>query len=162
MLSLTARSAAAAFRPRRPPLAYSKQLQLQLQPTRVQARTFAWRPADGSSLARRSLTYAKWTGYLCISTVVGLATLTAGIFVHDAFTYTDKHLEGVPVSPLALNPERGGPKNLPIARVQVDDEEDEENKKLAEKPKLVIVGGGWGVSSSTIIHEVAEAQWKSL
>jgi hypothetical protein len=28
----------------------------------------------------------------------------------------------------------------------VDDEEDEENKKLAEKPRLVIVGGGWGVS----------------
>ncbi|KAJ3567954.1 hypothetical protein NP233_g6035 [Leucocoprinus birnbaumii] len=34
--------------------------------------------------------------------------------------------------------------NLPIARVQVDDEEDEENKRLAEKPRLVIIGGGWG------------------
>jgi NADH dehydrogenase len=49
------------------------------------------------------------------------------------------------VSPLALHPETGGPKNLPVARVQVDDEEDEENIKLAEKPRLVIVGGGWGV-----------------
>ncbi|EEB92071.1 hypothetical protein MPER_09473, partial [Moniliophthora perniciosa FA553] len=46
--------------------------------------------------------------------------------------------------PLALHPERGGPKNLPIVRVQVDDQEDEETRKLAEKPRLVIVGGGWG------------------
>ena len=69
-----------------------------------------------------------------------------GIFLHDWFTYTERHVERVPVSPLAFHPERGGPKNLPIARVLVDDEEDEENKKLADKPKLVVVGGGWGVS----------------
>ena len=62
------------------------------------------------------------------------------------FTYTDKHVDRVPVNPLALNPQRGGPKNLPVARVLVDDEEDDEAKKLASKPRLVIVGAGWGVS----------------
>ncbi|KAJ7438507.1 hypothetical protein FB451DRAFT_1448156 [Mycena latifolia] len=56
----------------------------------------------------------------------------------------DKHVERVPISPLALHPERGGPKDLPIVRVLVDDEEDEEHKKLATKPRLIIVGGGWG------------------
>jgi NADH dehydrogenase len=78
--------------------------------------------------------------------VFGVLALGAGIFVHDAFTYSDQHIDRVPVSPLALHPERGGPKNLPIVRVQVDDEQDEENKRLAGKPKLVILGGGWGVS----------------
>lgn len=76
---------------------------------------------------------------------MGVSILVTGILIHDAFTYNEKHIDRVPVSPLALHPERGGPKNLPVARVQVDDEEDEENKLLAEKPKLVILGGGWGV-----------------
>lgn len=81
-----------------------------------------------------------------MSSVFGLVTIGAGIFVHDAFTYTEKHAERVPRSPLALYPECGGPNNLPIVSLQVDDEDDEEHKKLAGKPKLVIVGGGWGVS----------------
>ncbi|KAJ7905837.1 pyridine nucleotide-disulfide oxidoreductase-domain-containing protein [Mycena olivaceomarginata] len=72
----------------------------------------------------------------------------AGFFVHDAFTYNEKHVERVPVSPLALHPETGGPKNLPIVRVGVADEEDEEHKKLASKPRLVIVGGGWGAMAT--------------
>lgn len=52
----------------------------------------------------------------------------------------------MPRSPLALYPETGGPNDLPIVRVAVDDEDDDEHKKLAQKPRLVIVGGGWGVS----------------
>ncbi|KAF8350507.1 hypothetical protein F5887DRAFT_913519 [Amanita rubescens] len=54
------------------------------------------------------------------------------------------HLDRVPVSPLALHPEKGGPKNLPVVRVQVDDEENEEARKSAQRPRLVIIGGGWG------------------
>ncbi|KAK0196741.1 hypothetical protein F5146DRAFT_1012772 [Armillaria mellea] len=92
----------------------------------------------------RARKYAKYTSYFLLSSVFGLVTIGAGIFVHDAFTYTEKHAERVPRSPLALYPERGGPNNLPIVSLQVDDEDDEEHKKLAEKPKLVIVGGGWG------------------
>lgn len=81
-----------------------------------------------------------------LSATAGLFALGTAIFVHDAFTYTDKHVERVPVSPIALHPERGGPKNLPVVNVLLADEEDEEFRKLNEKPKLVIVGGGWGVS----------------
>lgn len=98
----------------------------------------------------RAVTVAKWTAFLGVSSVAGLMLLGAGIFIHDACTYTDKHVERVPVHPLALKPERGGPKNLPIAKALVADEEDEENRKLAQKPRLVIVGGGWGVCRSCL------------
>ena len=98
-------------------------------------------------LVRRALKVLRYSGYFLLSSAFGVLTIGAGIFIHDALTYTHKHVHCVPVSPLALHPKSGGPKNLPIARVQVDDEEDEENVKLAEKPRLVIVGGGWGVSA---------------
>ncbi|KAF6763981.1 mitochondrial NADH dehydrogenase, partial [Ephemerocybe angulata] len=101
-------------------------------------------PSRFGSFARRSKTAAKNTGLFALSTVVGLASIAGAILVHDVFTYNDKHVDRVPVSPLALNPERGGPKNLPVARIQVDDEEDDEAKKLATRPKLVIIGAGWG------------------
>lgn len=48
------------------------------------------------------------------------------------------------MSPLALKPGRGGPKNLPILERYLGDFEDDANTQLVEKPHLVIVGGGWG------------------
>ena len=51
----------------------------------------------------------------------------------------------VPVAPRALNPERGGSKNLLVLSTLPSDWEDEKNWGLAEKPHLVIVGGGWDV-----------------
>lgn len=51
----------------------------------------------------------------------------------------------MPVSPLALSPERGGPKNLPIVKSYLNDIEDETQTALSTKPHLVIIGGGWGV-----------------
>ncbi|TFK54717.1 mitochondrial NADH dehydrogenase [Heliocybe sulcata] len=98
-------------------------------------------------LVRRTLTAARWGSYLIASSAVGLVVITGAIFVHDAFTYTEAHVDRVPVSPLALHPEKGGPKNLPIAMSLVDDVEDEEYQKVAHKPRLVIVGGGWGAVS---------------
>lgn len=89
----------------------------------------------------------KWTAFFGASSVVGVLLIGGAIFLHDAFTYTERHIDRVPVNPLALHPETGGPKDLPIAAVLVGDEEDEENKKLTTKPRLVIVGGGWGVRS---------------
>jgi len=69
-----------------------------------------------------------------------------GVFVHDVFTYSDRHIDRVPVSPLALHPELGGPKNLPVATVLVGDEDvDDSLVPVMDKPRLVIVGGGWGV-----------------
>ncbi|KIK59475.1 hypothetical protein GYMLUDRAFT_44452 [Collybiopsis luxurians FD-317 M1] len=111
------------------------------------SRTFATetpQPKPRNRLLQRAVVLVKYTGYIAASTVVGVGVVTAAIFVHDAFTYTERHVDRVPINPLALHPERGGMKNLPIARVLVDDEEDEEMKKLVDKPKLVIVGGGWG------------------
>ena len=66
---------------------------------------------------------AKYGGFLVGSTCLGLITFIGVIFIHDAFTYTTKHVDRVPVSPLALHPELGGPKNLPVARVLIDDDE---------------------------------------
>lgn len=53
-------------------------------------------------------------------------------------------MEDIPVSELALNPKRGGPKNLPIASSFIDDEDSEEMVEQKDKPKLVILGTGWG------------------
>ncbi|KAK6356223.1 hypothetical protein TWF718_000595 [Orbilia javanica] len=83
-------------------------------------------------------------------TTLGLIGGTLGgalvcFFIYDATTYKeDPEAVDVPVSELALNPERGGPKNLPIARVLVDDDESEGKGTCKHKPKLVILGCGWG------------------
>jgi NADH dehydrogenase len=81
-----------------------------------------------------------------LSSAFGVLAIGTGIFVHDALTYSYKHADRVPINPLALHPENGGPNNLPVVKALVDDDDDEENRKLAKKPRLVIVGGGWGVS----------------
>lgn len=66
-------------------------------------------------------------------------------FVYDATTYRERpSAEDIPVSELALNPRHGGPKNLPIAEVLVGDYDSEEMAEQNEKPRLVILGTGWG------------------
>ena len=72
-------------------------------------------------------------------------SLVVGFFIYDASTY--KECEGkvdIPVDETALSPRRGGPKNLPIAEVLVDDEDSEQMREQKHKPKLVILGTGWG------------------
>jgi hypothetical protein len=115
-----------------------------LRPTVIFARRYSTR--------QRVKTVARYTGYLGLSAIVGVVSLTGAILIHDVFTYNSRHVHRVPVNPLALNPERGGPKNLPIARVLADDDEDDEAKLLGTKPKLVIVGGGWGVRIQYTLH----------
>ena len=66
-------------------------------------------------------------------------------FIYDASTYReDLTFTDIGVSEQALEPKRGGPKNLPIAQVLVDDEDCQENINQKDKPKLVILGTGWG------------------
>jgi ketol-acid reductoisomerase len=48
------------------------------------------------------------------------------------------------IHPSALEHSRGGKKNLKIAMFLVDDEDDAEAKRLLSKPKVVVIGGGWG------------------
>ncbi len=71
--------------------------------------------------------------------------LFAAFFVYDATTYNESITSGdCDVSAAALDPPRGGPKNLPIIEAFLDDDESEEAKKNKDKPRLVILGGGWG------------------
>ncbi|KAL8997187.1 MAG: hypothetical protein Q9169_003453 [Polycauliona sp. 2 TL-2023] len=71
--------------------------------------------------------------------------LVVGFFVYDASTYReDLSYTDIPVSTDALYPKRGGPKNLPIADTLVSDDDCPENSRAKHKPKLVILGSGWG------------------
>ena len=71
--------------------------------------------------------------------------LVLAFFVYDATTYReDLTYADVPVSENALEPRRGGPRNLPIAETLVDDDDCEGRSKQKQKPKLVILGSGWG------------------
>ncbi|WVQ72061.1 hypothetical protein IAR50_001605 [Cryptococcus sp. DSM 104548] len=81
---------------------------------------------------------------LVFSSVLGLVVLTGVILCHDAFTYSERHVDRVPCNPLALTPRRGGKKNLPIIEANLDSEEDDTKRAMKDKPRLVIVGGGWG------------------
>ena len=76
---------------------------------------------------------------------IGSLAVIAGFFVYDATTYLrDERVEDLPVSERALYPRRGGPKNLPIAEVFVDDNDSDLKISQKDKPKLVILGTGWG------------------
>lgn len=58
-------------------------------------------------------------------------------------TYTERHLDRVPVNALSLAPERGGKKNLKKVEFLLSAEQDPQHLRLQGKPRLVIVGGGW-------------------
>ncbi|CCG81216.1 Putative uncharacterized protein [Taphrina deformans PYCC 5710] len=77
-------------------------------------------------------------------TTIGLSALVAGFFAYDSLTYRESRQQSVPINPLALHLESGGPKNLPIARQLIDEQDSDECRSNAEKPKLVILGSGWG------------------
>lgn len=84
---------------------------------------------------------AAWFGISV--TVVGAGVLA--FFLYDASTYIEHATQSdIDVSSLALQPRRGGPKNLPIAEVFIDDEDSEARRRNKDKPRLVILGGGWG------------------
>lgn len=75
--------------------------------------------------------------------VVGTGIVIA-FFIYDATTYRmDPAIDDCNVSEIALSPHRGGPKNLPIAEHLLDDD-DPHKKEQKHKPKLVILGTGWG------------------
>lgn len=96
--------------------------------------------AKKGGFIRKTLCY---TAYTVGSIVFGLTATTAIILAHDALTYREAHVDKVPLHPLALEPKKGGPKNLAILSSYPEDEQDEISKKLAGKERLVIVGGGW-------------------
>ncbi|KAF5019196.1 hypothetical protein F66182_8801 [Fusarium sp. NRRL 66182] len=84
---------------------------------------------------------AAWIG-ISIS-VVGVGIVC--FFLYDATTYFEHPTQSdIDVSKIALQPRRGGEKDLPIAEVFIDEEDSEEKRRLRNKPRLVILGGGWG------------------
>lgn len=71
--------------------------------------------------------------------------LVVAFFIYDAFTYENNPESfDISVSEYALNPRRGGPKNLPIAEYYIDDDDSPAMAEQKHKPKLVILGTGWG------------------
>ncbi|ESZ95875.1 putative alternative NADH dehydrogenase [Sclerotinia borealis F-4128] len=111
-------------------------------------RTRNIRFISGKPLPQRrskALTYLYRSAALLGGSLIILGVGVIGFFVYDATTYReDLSYADIAISELALSPRRGGPKNLPIAEVQIDDDDSEEMQKQKDKPKLVILGGGWG------------------
>lgn len=115
---------------------------------RLPATFFIVRALSGKPLPQRkskilNFAYraAAWVGVTL--TVIGVGVI--GFFVYDASTYkeTATHTD-INVDQLALQPRKGGPKNLPVAEVYIDDDDCEERRRQKSKPRLVILGGGWG------------------
>ncbi|KAL4725617.1 hypothetical protein ACLX1H_007766 [Fusarium chlamydosporum] len=98
-------------------------------------------PQGKSRLVNFCYRAAAWIG-ISIS-VVGVGIV--GFFIYDASTYFEHpNQSDIDVSKIALQPRSGGEKNLPIAEVYIDDDDTEEHRRLKDKPRLVILGGGWG------------------
>ncbi|KAI1280981.1 pyridine nucleotide-disulfide oxidoreductase-domain-containing protein [Xylaria sp. FL0933] len=106
------------------------------------------RALSGSPLPQRrsALLNFAYRSAAIVGTGVGFVTvLFAAFFLYDATTYKESVTFGdCHVSKAALEPPRGGPKNLPIVEALLDDDESEGAKERKEKQRLVILGSGWG------------------
>lgn len=77
--------------------------------------------------------------------IVSSGAAVVAFFIYDATTYREEpSAEDIPVSQLALNPPRGGPKNLPIAEMLLGDHDSEGMMEQRDRPRLVVLGTGWG------------------
>ncbi|ANB14773.1 NADH-ubiquinone reductase (H(+)-translocating) NDE1 [Sugiyamaella lignohabitans] len=87
-------------------------------------------------------------------TISVVLTILGAFFIYDATTYfkSEDDYKEVEVSQLALEPVRGGPKNLPICYSYLDSEESPAKAKLKGKPRLVVLGTGWG--SVALLKEI--------
>ncbi|SCU98983.1 LADA_0H16600g1_1 [Lachancea dasiensis] len=81
-----------------------------------------------------------------------------GFFLYDATTYKDcDQPQFIEVPKLALNPELGGPENLPILRDNLDAYDSEDKEKLSYRPKLVVLGSGW--ASVGVLKSLASGEY---
>lgn len=96
---------------------------------------------DRGRLKRYAMNMLAFSGAFAL-TATGLVI---AFFVYDFTTYrTDVSEQDVYVPEAALRPRRGGPKNLPIADMLIDDGDGEQMIAQHGKPRLVILGSGWG------------------
>ncbi|KAH3686962.1 hypothetical protein WICPIJ_002060 [Wickerhamomyces pijperi] len=87
----------------------------------------------------------KYTIVLIGTTSLTFGVLLIGFFVYDASTYHPDPLpDNLIINELALNPCKGGPENLPILKHNLDDYDCESKENLKYRPKLVVLGSGWG------------------
>lgn len=108
---------------------------------RIRLASSATLPARPSYAHRFIYRFFAFTGGFIL--VVG--GLVLAFFVYDASTYReDLTFTDISVAEEALSPRIGGPKNLPIADSLVDDDESPGNTRSKNKPKLVVLGSGWG------------------
>ena len=113
----------------------------------LRASTFLSRPFPQGRSRTFRIFYRIFTltGFLVLS----VGTFVVLFFLYDASTYGEEVIHpDVPVPERALNPRRGGPKNLPIVDCLLDDSDSPEKERQKDKPRLVILGSGWGVSAS--------------
>lgn len=98
-------------------------------------------PKQRSRIVRFVSKSFTWLGIF----VVVSGGIIVAFFAYDATTYReDPHASDLAVSEYALRPRRGGPKNLPIVDHFVDDDDSAPKKAQKHKPKLVVLGTGWG------------------
>lgn len=96
-------------------------------------------PKPTSSPSRPLWKKAFWPA--CLTAATGA---TAYYLLHDVDYVEDARGAHKRVPPLAFRPKTGGSRNLPIVTSQLDDDISDIPKT---KPRLVIVGGGWGAVS---------------
>jgi NADH dehydrogenase len=89
----------------------------------------------------------RWFVFGTFSIVFGLASAIGLVLAHDSLTYRHRDLQKISPSELALHPEPGGPKNLPVVSDYVEGDEDNFTRECKGKERLVIVGGGWAAVS---------------
>lgn len=124
-------------------LLYSRAVSLKRPPIRIFTFSRLTRdlPKPRSPIVRFFIRTFFYVGIFC----AGTAIFVVSFFIYDASTYKEApSIEAVPISSLALNPRIGGPQNLPIVEHFVDDDDSECKKSAKHKPKLVILGTGWG------------------
>jgi len=114
------------------------------------------------SFSRKALAEAsfvwRWTFRFIGFSTVFVVVSTVGFFIYDATTYHPRNFKGeLNISHLAISPNRGGEKNLPIANVLVDDEDTPEHVRSETKPKLVILGTGW--AAVQVLKDINPEDW---
>ncbi|KAM3514674.1 hypothetical protein MY11210_001645 [Beauveria gryllotalpidicola] len=123
--------------------AAQRQRRVQRPAVLVHARAISGKPLPQRQSWTLNFAY-RMMAWIGTSIAVGGILVTA-FFLYDATTYKEgADIGDITVGELALQPRRGGPKNLPIADVLIDDNDNNGKSKCQDKPKLVILGGGWG------------------
>jgi NADH dehydrogenase len=113
-------------------------------PSAVRVLTTRELPKPRSGLARFAMRTMFYVGIFVSGTVL----FVVGFFAYDASTYRESpSTETLPVSSLALTPRRFGPKNLPVVEHFVDDDHSAAAAAAKHRPRIVILGTGWGAVS---------------